>query len=161
MAAAVVTIVLFRCGVEAIGTAYLYATTGTYVPARQRFASTTNTFVQDVTRAEDCAYVDAMFPHPYVAFVHHGNPPCGMADVNNIGLTPRNHDGPAQRSPACGSSGSTSWMRPKACGRNSDNALIQQPLGRAPCVRLEDGMRKTYEWIRGQIIGTPERSVFA
>jgi hypothetical protein len=86
VAAAVVTIVLFLGGLEAIATAYLYATTGTYVPARQRFASTTNTFVQDVTRAEDCAYVDAMFPHPYVAFVHHGNPPCGMADVNNVGL---------------------------------------------------------------------------
>src|SRR5205823_4515934 len=33
----------------------------------------------------DCRYVDTLFPHPYLAFVHHGNPPCRLR-VNNIGL---------------------------------------------------------------------------
>jgi nucleoside-diphosphate-sugar epimerase len=32
-------------------------------------------------------------------------------------------------------------------GRNSDNTLIRQRLAWAPSTRLEDGMRKTYEWI--------------
>ena len=32
-------------------------------------------------------------------------------------------------------------------GRNSDNTLIQKRLAWAPSVRLEDGMRKTYDWI--------------
>jgi nucleoside-diphosphate-sugar epimerase len=32
-------------------------------------------------------------------------------------------------------------------GRNSDNTLITARLGWAPSVRLEDGMRRTYEWI--------------
>ena len=36
-------------------------------------------------------------------------------------------------------------------GRNSDNTLIQQKLGWAPSIRLEDGMRKTYEWIYQQM----------
>jgi GDP-D-mannose 3',5'-epimerase len=32
-------------------------------------------------------------------------------------------------------------------GRNSDNTLIKQYLGWEPCVRLRDGMEKTYRWI--------------
>jgi nucleoside-diphosphate-sugar epimerase len=44
-------------------------------------------------------------------------------------------------------------------GRNSDNALIMQKLGWAPSVRLEDGMRKTYEWIHAEMHGAA-RKVF-
>ena len=36
-------------------------------------------------------------------------------------------------------------------GRNSDNTLVTQRLGWAPSIRLEDGMRKTYEWIHEQM----------
>jgi GDP-D-mannose 3',5'-epimerase len=36
-------------------------------------------------------------------------------------------------------------------GRNSDNTLINKLLGWAPSDPLEDGMRKTYEWIREQV----------
>ncbi len=35
-------------------------------------------------------------------------------------------------------------------GRTSDNALIKEKLGWAPSAKLEDGMRKTYEWIYEQ-----------
>src|SRR5262245_37358558 len=31
-------------------------------------------------------YVDTLFPHPYLGWVHHGNPPTGVRDVNNVGL---------------------------------------------------------------------------
>jgi len=37
-------------------------------------------------------------------------------------------------------------------GRNSDNTLIQEKLGWAPSIRLEEGMRRTYEWIREQML---------
>ena len=44
-------------------------------------------------------------------------------------------------------------------GRNSDNTLIAQKLGWTPSVRLEDGMRQTYEWIRAEMVGE-SRKVF-
>ena len=34
-------------------------------------------------------------------------------------------------------------------GRNSDNSLVETTLGWSPKGRLEDGLRKTYEWIAG------------
>jgi nucleoside-diphosphate-sugar epimerase len=43
-------------------------------------------------------------------------------------------------------------------GRNSDNTLIQQQLGWAPSIRLEDGMRKTYDWIRSQMTTADPRT---
>jgi len=43
-------------------------------------------------------------------------------------------------------------------GRNSDNTLIKQRLGWAPSVRLEDGMRKTYEWIHAEMTAPQPRS---
>ena len=36
-------------------------------------------------------------------------------------------------------------------GRNSNNDRIQELLGWAPSVRLEDGMEKTYAWIYDEI----------
>jgi nucleoside-diphosphate-sugar epimerase len=36
-------------------------------------------------------------------------------------------------------------------GRNSDNTMIKRELGWAPSIRLEDGMRKTFAWIDGEM----------
>jgi GDP-D-mannose 3',5'-epimerase len=36
-------------------------------------------------------------------------------------------------------------------GRNSDNTLVQEKLAWVPSITLEDGMRRTYEWIREQM----------
>ena len=36
-------------------------------------------------------------------------------------------------------------------GRNSDNALILEKLGWEPTIRLADGLRLTYFWIKEQI----------
>jgi GDP-D-mannose 3',5'-epimerase len=37
-------------------------------------------------------------------------------------------------------------------GRNSDNTLIRQLLGWEPSIPLDDGLRKTYDWISGEIV---------
>lgn len=37
-------------------------------------------------------------------------------------------------------------------GRNSDNTLIQQKLGWEPSIPLREGMRKTYDWIKQQML---------
>lgn len=36
-------------------------------------------------------------------------------------------------------------------GRNSDNAQILKTLGWAPSIKLEDGLRRTFDWIKSQI----------
>jgi hypothetical protein len=76
----------FVC-VELLAVVLLFLQDGSYVPARERFQREMNRYVQDVTRGgPGCQYIDSLFPHPYLAFVHHGNPPCGVPDINNIGL---------------------------------------------------------------------------
>jgi hypothetical protein len=72
--------------IEVTAIAWLMIEDGRYTPASELFERTQNTYVRDMTRDSACRYVDTLFPHPYVAFVHHGNPPCGIANVNNIGL---------------------------------------------------------------------------
>ena len=36
-------------------------------------------------------------------------------------------------------------------GRNSDNRLIKEKLGWAPSMKLEDGLKKTYDWVYEQV----------
>jgi len=46
-------------------------------------------------------------------------------------------------------------------GRNSDNTLVKARLGWAPSIRLEDGMRQTYEWISEQMTRAARARTFA
>src|SRR5947208_16587085 len=72
--------------IEVSAIAWLYIEDGRYTPAAELYERTQNTYVRDATKGSSCRYVDTLFPHPYVAFVHHANPPCGIPWVNNIGL---------------------------------------------------------------------------
>jgi len=72
--------------IEGAAIVWLYIEDGRYTPAAELFERTQNTYVRDLTRDSTCRYVDTLYPHPYVAFVHHGNPPCGLPHINNIGL---------------------------------------------------------------------------
>lgn len=38
-------------------------------------------------------------------------------------------------------------------GRNSENSLIKKYLNWAPSISLADGMKKTYDWIKGEMAG--------
>ena len=71
---------------EVAAMAWLYIEDGRYTPAQELFQRTQNTYVRDATKGTSCRYVDTLFPHPYVGFVHHANPPCGQPWVNNVGL---------------------------------------------------------------------------
>ncbi len=46
-------------------------------------------------------------------------------------------------------------------GRNSDNRLIQEKLSWSPSQPLEDGMRKTYQWIESQVIAQKATEIHA
>jgi len=86
--AGTLAVVIVLVGLELLATGYLLVRDRRYTPARARLAAARrNTFIDMVTAGSSgCRYVDTLFPHPYLAFVHHGNAPCGVADVNNIGL---------------------------------------------------------------------------
>jgi hypothetical protein len=72
--------------VELTAIVWLYLEDGQYTSAEELFERTQNTYVRDLTESTKCRYVDTLFPHPYLAFVHHGNPPCGLPHTNNVGL---------------------------------------------------------------------------
>jgi hypothetical protein len=83
---ALIGIVMALAAVELTAIVWLYIEDGHYTSAEELFERTQNTYVRDLTKGTTCRYVDTLFPHPYLAFVHHGNPPCGLPNVNNIGL---------------------------------------------------------------------------
>ena len=72
--------------VELTATAWLMIEDGRYTPAPELFERTQNAFVRDVTKGSACRYIDTLYPHPYVSFVHHANAPCGLTYTNNVGL---------------------------------------------------------------------------
>ena len=78
--------VLALAAIEATAIAWLYFEDGRYTPAAELFERTQNTYVRDATKGTACRYIDTLYPHPYVGFVHHANPPCGISWVNNVGL---------------------------------------------------------------------------
>src|SRR6478672_6661748 len=79
-------IVVALAAIELTAIAWLYLEEGRYTSAEELFQRTQNTYVRDLTKGTTCRYVDKLYPHPYLAFVYHGNPPCGLSNVNNIGL---------------------------------------------------------------------------
>lgn len=134
-------------GVELLATAYLFARDRRYVPARERLTNNRNTFIDLVTDTRsDCRYIDTLFPHPYVGFVHHRNPPCGIPSINNVGLF--GPDFPTER-PAdrfvvllTGSSVASQFLWPASDGRPYIESMLnrdyQSPTGR-PFLFLNGG----------------------
>jgi len=85
---------------ELFATAYLTLRDGRYESGRERFLNSHLMWSlgAGVTPVASyyCRHIDTLFPHPYLGWVYHGNPPCGYPDsINNIGL--HRHDFPAER----------------------------------------------------------------
>lgn len=93
--AALIGLLLSLGAVELMAIAWLMIEDGRYTPAAELFQRTQNTFVRDMTKGSSCRYIDTLYPHPYLAFVHHANPPCGLRNLNNIGLL--NDDYPIEK----------------------------------------------------------------
>jgi hypothetical protein len=68
-----------------------------FVSVAQMLKEEQNTFIRLAKDERNCTYLETLFPHPFLAFVHHGNPPCGIVNANNVGLFGR--DFPAERDP--------------------------------------------------------------
>jgi hypothetical protein len=82
-----VAFVVAAAAVEIAAVVFLTLRSKHYISARERLDALKNTFVDAATKpGGECRYIDTLFPHPYLGFVHHGNPPCGLPDANNIGL---------------------------------------------------------------------------
>ncbi len=79
-------LVLSLGAVELMAITWMTLEDGRYTSAPELFQRTQNTFVRDITKGGNCRYIDTLYPHPYLAFVHHENPPCGLRNLNNIGL---------------------------------------------------------------------------
>jgi len=85
--ALIVALAVSAIAVEVLANVYLLVRDRRYVSSRARLAALENTFITGVTSGSTgCRYIDTLYPHPYLAFVHHGNPPCGIPHINNIGL---------------------------------------------------------------------------
>jgi len=94
-----VGLVVALVGLEILSTAWLTIRDGRYTPAKELFATSRNTYIQDITGSggSNCRYIDTMFPHPYLAFVHHRDDPCGVPSANDIGVL--GDDYPVARNP--------------------------------------------------------------
>lgn len=92
----VVSVLLLELG----ATAYLTLHDHKFIPAHQRFEDASHPWFEGtIARPTDtyyCKHLYTLFPHPYLGWVYHGNPPCGYPkSINNIGL--HRHDFPAER----------------------------------------------------------------
>jgi hypothetical protein len=86
LAGTAVAVVLGLVTLEVLAIVALSLQDRAWVPPSERFRREVNRYIADVTRGGSrCQYVDSLFPHPYLGFVHHDIPPCGIP-VNNIGL---------------------------------------------------------------------------
>ncbi len=79
-------VALALAAIEVMAIVWVRIDEGRFVSASELYNRTQNSYVRDVTRRTSCLYVDRLFPHPYLGFVHHGNGVCGFHNVNNVGL---------------------------------------------------------------------------
>lgn len=70
---------------EAAFTLYYLSVDKRWIRPSDRLLSEKNAFAEAAVNGKR-NYVDTLFPHPYVGFVHHSIPPTGMDHLNSIGL---------------------------------------------------------------------------
>jgi hypothetical protein len=94
---ATLLLVLFLIALaEAFFAASYFMSDGEWIWPARRWETQQNRFVSDLTSGA-CRYIDALYPHPYLAYVNNGNPPCPGDFINAKGLSGR--DLPLKRDP--------------------------------------------------------------
>src|SRR5437667_4330754 len=73
--------VLFEAGFAV----YYRVRNHSFVSVARMLAEEQNSFIHEAKDHRNCTYLATLFPHPYLAFVLHGNSPCGIV-ANNVGL---------------------------------------------------------------------------
>jgi len=73
-------IVLPLLALEAAAALYFTVRDGRFIGVRTRLAETSNTFVDAFNSKSGCRYIDALYPHPYLAYVYRYEPenPCSV-----------------------------------------------------------------------------------
>jgi len=62
---------------ELFARGFSYFFYGIYKPAKQILnEDNANVFIEDLKNKSKCEYIDVLFPHPYLAYVHWNNPDC-------------------------------------------------------------------------------------
>jgi hypothetical protein len=54
--------------------------------ASELWRSHHNNYFQSIYLSSGCSFMDALTPHPYLAFVFHNNAPCGLPELNRVGI---------------------------------------------------------------------------
>lgn len=91
-------IVVVLGAAEAIAAGYFLVRDGRWRSVASRLNGDGNDFIAEIQSRPECRYIDGLYPHPYLAHVHHRNPPCEQTWINNVGLFGR--DFPLQREPS-------------------------------------------------------------
>ena len=65
---------------------YYTSRDGRFLSARSRLVNEPNSFVEAISDGTQCRYIDTLYPHPYVAFVHHNREHCPKLWLNPQGL---------------------------------------------------------------------------
>lgn len=90
------SLALSLLAVEAVARWGLASSEQRKIGARALLLRDKNTFT--AANKKDCAWGDSLMAHPYLAYVHHRRPPCGIENANNAGmLSP--HPLPLERDP--------------------------------------------------------------
>lgn len=87
----ILIVVLIIGFAEFLAFLFYVAKDGRWLSARARLLEEPNKFIAEVINPSKCAYIDSLYPHPYLAFVHKRHGPCSLAWINKTGLFGRDY----------------------------------------------------------------------
>jgi hypothetical protein len=65
---------------------YYYLQDSRYLSVPEKLQQEANVHLFQLGDTTECSYTETLAPHPYLAYIHHSNPPCSWKRVNKSGL---------------------------------------------------------------------------